>query len=352
MLRPGLRTATVIAPNWLGDAVMCLPTLERLRAAHPECAWTVLARPAVAPVFTLAQLGLTVRTLPPPPSLRLEKVSGAPPDLVLVLPNSFYAALLAWRMGAKQRVGYARDRRGFLLRPAVPVPVTIPAHESFYYLELARRAGLIADLPPDSAPTLRVPLHPDPDAVRTWRRRLGSGAAVALHVGASFGTAKRWLPERFAELAAALANDGAQVVLVGGEGEREVAREVRMLAARPSEIKNLAGETTLPSLAALLGAVDLLVANDSGPMHLAGAVGTPVVALFGSTNERETYPLTAAGKLRLLKVPGIECSPCKLRECPIDHRCMTRMSVAEVLAAARAMLAETKLANAKVNAHG
>ncbi|HVB39912.1 MAG TPA: lipopolysaccharide heptosyltransferase II [Terriglobales bacterium] len=352
-LKVALHTATVIAPNWLGDAVMCLPTLARLRAAHPGCAWTVLARPAVAPVFTLAQLGLTVRTLPAPPSLRIERDNGARPDLVLVLPNSFYAAVLAWRVGAKQRVGYAHDRRGFLLRPAVPAPEpgTIPAHESFYYLELARRAGLIAELPPESAPALRVPLHPDPDAVRSWRRRLGAGAVVALHVGASFGTAKRWLPERFAELAASLAGDGAQVVLVGGEAEREVGRNVRMLAARPFQIKNLAGETSLPSLAALLSAVDLLVANDSGPMHLAAAVGTPVVALFGSTNDRETYPLTAAGKLRLLKVPGIECSPCKLRECPIDHRCMTRMSVAEVLAAARAVLAETKLANAKVNSH-
>jgi len=326
-----MNCGAVLAPNWLGDAVMCLPALAALRRATPETDWTVLARTAVAPVFTLARLGMAVEALPPPRSLRLPRLRPRPRQVV-IFPNSFHAALLACRLGARRRIGYARDHRGWLLHPSLPPPApgSLPGHESFYYLELLRRAGFLKKLPPEPRP---VALHPEAAAVARWRERLGPQTQIALHIGATFGTAKRWLPERFAELAGALAERGASVLLVGGPGERDLAREVRMLAPHPELLKNLAGETSLAELVALLAAVDLLVANDSGPMHLAGAVGTPVVALFGSTNERETYPLTQPGKLRLLKAPGVACSPCKLRECPIDHRCMTRISVSTVLAA-------------------
>ncbi|HUX68435.1 MAG TPA: lipopolysaccharide heptosyltransferase II [Terriglobales bacterium] len=331
-----MNRGAVLAPNWLGDAVMCLPALDALRRATPGTAWTVLARPAVAPVFALARLEMEVATLPPPRSLRLPRLRPRPRQAV-IFPNSFHAALLACRLGARRRIGYARDHRGWLLAPAIPPPApgALPGHESFYYLELLRRAGIVSALPPGP---VRVALHPEAAAVARWRERLGPQTQIALHIGATFGTAKRWLPERFAELAGALAERGAGVLLVGGTAERDLAREVRMLAPHPELLKNLAGETSLPELVALLAAVDLLVANDSGPMHLAGAVGTPVVALFGSTNERETYPLTQPGKLRLLKVPGVACSPCKLRACPIDHPCMTGISVPMVLAAIEEMV--------------
>ena len=333
----GPRTGVVLAPNWLGDAVMCLPALAALRRAYPGCRWTVLARAGVAPVFAMAGLELEVQTLPPPPSLRVPRVEA---ELAVIFPNSLYSGLLAWRLGTRRRVGYARDHRGWLLRPAIPAPAAgaLPGHESFYYLELLRRAGLIAALPGADAGALRVPLQPPPEAVARWRERLGAGAVVAMHVGATFGTAKRWMPERFAALAAACAARGLGVVLVGSAAERDLAREVRMLAAQPFQIKNLAGETSLPELAAVLSVARLLVANDSGPMHLAAAVGTPVVALFGSTNERETFPLAMPDRLRLLKVAGIECSPCKLRECPIDHRCMTRLPVETVLQAVEQLI--------------
>lgn len=325
--------AAILAPNWLGDAVMCLPALRALRQAEPQTRLTVYARPAVAPVFGMAGLELEVRTLPAP----------APwprPELAVILPNSFHSALLALRLRARRRVGYRRDGRGWLLRPAVvpPKPGDTPSHESFYYLELLRRSGLISEVPSD-ADRLRVPLVPPAATVAEWRRKLGAGKIAAIHAGSSFGTAKCWPPARFAALARELAGRGVTVLLIGSAAERELARQVQCEAGGPPEaIRNLAGETTLVELAALLSAVNLLVANDSGPMHLAGAVGTPVVALFGSTNERETYPLAEPGKLRLLKVPGIECSPCKLRECPIDHRCMERLNVAEVAAAAREFL--------------
>jgi len=326
----------VFAPNWLGDAVMALPALAALRKARPGQQWTVLARPAVAPVLRLAGLGWNVADLAGRRSLRVPRRAAE----AIVFPNSFHSALLAWRTGARRRVGYARDGRGWLLNPAVAVAPAgaLPGHESYYYLELLRRSGYIEALPSGLPAALRVPLRPPESSVAAWKERLGSAPRVALHVGASFGTAKRWLPERFSVLAGALAERGRQVLLIGGPADRDLARSVRMAAPRPERLKNLAGETSLAELVSLLAAVDVLVANDSGPMHAAAAVGTPVVAIFGPTNERETYPLAEPGKLRLLKAPAVACSPCKLRECPIDHRCMTRIEVAEVLDAVEEML--------------
>lgn len=327
--RPGAPYGLILAPNWLGDAIMSLPALRALRAADPERRWTVAARAAVAPVYALARLDLGVVALP---------AVGAPrivprPEMAVLFPNSFHAALLALRSGAPRRIGYAGQWRGPLLRPAVAraAPGALPGHESYQYLELLRRAGLIAALPPE--PELYTPLHPDPAAVARWRERFAGARVVALHAGATFGGAKRWLPERFAALAAALAAQGAMVAMIGGPSERALAERLAEAADAPGRVLNLAGETTLAELAALLAAAHCLVANDSGPMHLAAAVGTPVVALFGSSNERETYPLALPHRLRLLKAPGVACSPCKLRECPIDHRCMTRIEVAEVLRA-------------------
>lgn len=353
----GLRHGCIIAPNWLGDAVMSLPAVQRLLQETPACDWTVLARPAVAPIYRATGWPLQVVTAPAPGSgaqrlqslwaaRRLVRGEGpAPPEIVIVLPNSFYSGALARALGAPIRLGYARDGRGWLLTHAVPCPQpgATPSHESYYTLELLRRVGLIQDLPEHTEAHLQV----SADQIEAMRRRLRAddGApVVAMHAGATFGTAKRWLPERFALLAARLVQRGVRVVLVGSPAERGLAEQVcaeaqqqigaqTNRAAMAGAVVNMAGETSLAEALALLACADLLVSNDSGPMHLAGAVGTPVVAIFGSTNDRETYPLTQPGRLRLIKAPGIECSPCKLRECPIDHRCMTRIGVEEVLAA-------------------
>ena len=319
----------ILAPNWLGDAIMSLPAVRALRAAAPPSRWTVAARASLAPVYELARLGVGVVALPE---------RGAPrivprPETAILFPNSFHAALLALRSGARRRIGYAGQWRSHLLRPEIARAArgALPGHESFQYLELLRRAGLIEALPDEAG--LYVPLHPDPEAVAQWRQRFAGERVIAIHAGATFGGAKRWLPERFAALAAALVAQGAQVAMIGSGAERTLAQQLAAAAGAPERVLNFAGDTTLEELAALLAAAQALVANDSGPMHLAAAVGTPVVALFGSTNERETYPVALPGRLRLLKAPGVACSPCKLRECPIDHRCMTRIEVADVLRA-------------------
>lgn len=352
---PMLRHGCIIAPNWLGDAVMSLPAVQHLLQKAPSCTWAILARPAVAPIYGATGWPLQVLTAPAPgrgvhPLTSLvaarRLVNNQLPgrlDILVVLPNSFYSGALARVIGAPIRLGYARGGRGWLLTHAVqcPQPGDTPSHESYYTLELLRRAGLIDTLPERT----EAHLYPPAEHIERMRQRLqaGDGAPlVGIHAGATFGTAKRWLPERFAALAARLTQYGVRVVLLGSPAERGLAEQVcaeaqRQIREQPSQFPlsepvNMAGETSLPEALALLACVDLLVSNDSGPMHLAGAVGTPVLAIFGSTNERETYPLAQPGRFRLIKAPGIECSPCKLRECPIDHRCMTRISVEEVLA--------------------
>lgn len=344
---------------------MCLPALAEFRRRWPECRLTVLARPQVAEVFRAAGQDWEVRETERPQgwgwgALRAAGRQRAPKreraDFTLVLPNSWFSALYARRLGTRRRIGYARGGRGLLLRPAMARPRAgeTGTHEAFYYWELLRRAGALGEAP--AAPRAR--LVAAAEHVTHWRGQWEAKAAteegagplrdrrVALHAGASYGTAKRWPPERFAAVAARMAEEGAVVAWVGARAERDLAETSRREAtaalktpAAAARLVNWAGKTSLADLLALLATSDLLISNDSGPMHLAGALGVPVAAIFGATNERETSPLAAPERLAIVKAAGVECSPCKLRECPIDHRCMTRVGVEEVTAAARLLLA-------------
>jgi heptosyltransferase-2 len=340
-----MRKGAIIAPNWVGDAVMSLPAMHAIGDALPGAEVDILARPSVAGVYRAARVRAAVVQLPSARGIatmtslcKVARGFGASVyEFAIVFPNSLYSAVLARAIRARVRVGYRRDGRAFLLTHAVarPKPGETPPHESYYYLELLRRARINNALPRDPVARLYAP----PEAVEGWRRRLAGGASnvqrlVAIHAGATFGTAKRWLPRRFGEIARRLAVAGTAVVFVGSGAERALAQWVIRLAGldgRP-HVTNVAGETTLEEAIALLAAVDALVCNDSGPMHLAAAVGTPVVAIFGSTNEKETFPLASGAQPTLIKTAGVGCSPCKLRDCPIDHRCMTWISVNEVMA--------------------
>ncbi len=354
---PARRHGIVIAPNWVGDAVMCLPALTMLAARQADYRWEVVARPGAATVFQAAaranpQADWSVTTLQESPGVRQllaarRRWRPQRPDLAVLFPNSMYSALLAASTGARRRIGYARDGRRRLLTDALacPHPSDTPPHEGFYYLELLRRARL-ADAPLSKVDDLHPRIAADSELLAYWRQQLpmgASGARVAIHAGASFGHAKRWLPERFAAVGAQLAAAGHTVLFVGSPAEASLAASLAQTAigaagAAAAPIIDLAGRTDLEALLAVLAASQLLIANDSGPMHLAAALGTPVVAIFGSTNARETHPLAARYNWRLVQAPGIECSPCKRRECPIDHRCMTRVGVEEVTAAASALL--------------
>jgi heptosyltransferase II len=332
----------VRVPNWVGDAVMAIPALETIRRTHPNDEICLLARPFVADLFSgqpladrilhydfrgshrgwLGREKLAVE-------LRKEKF-----DVAVLLQNAFDAAWLAWRAGIRERIGYARDARGPLLTKAIRVPQEgeIPKHESHYYLELLHRAGWSEAsrvIPPirlsvtDAARVVaESALRSAGTRENTWR--------CAIAPGASYGAAKCWPPERFAALADRLISEsGADVIFFGTPNEKEIAAYIR--SNMKSRTISLVGETSMRDLAALFGSCSVFIGNDSGAMHVAAAAGLPVIGIFGSTDPEDTAPVTE--QFTLIR-EAVSCSPCFLRRCPVDHRCMDRITVNSVFAAA------------------
>jgi heptosyltransferase-2 len=331
----------VRATNWVGDAVMSIPALEAVRRAAPDAEIAVLAKPGVADLYRgqgFADRVLLFESASRAASLlRRESL-----DTALLLQNAFQAAWVAWRGGVRERIGYARDGRSALLTRAIAVPRRgeTPAHEAYYYLELVRRAGWLAELPAIEQIRLLI----EPAAVERAEGALRAAGArpgalrVALAPGAAYGTAKCWPAERFAMLADRLIADAdTDVILFGTDSERDVAGRIASgMRHRPV---NVAGQTPIGELAAFFAACRVFVGNDSGAAHVAAASGVPVVVIFGPTDAEATAPLTPR---RSLIRELVSCSPCLLRQCPVDHRCMTRVEVDAVYAAVRQWLEHSK----------
>jgi heptosyltransferase-2 len=318
----------VRAVNWLGDAVMTTPALAALRAARPGSRITLLAKPLVAELFRGhpdvdevmvydrdgSHGGISGR-------LRIASVLRARRfDSAILLQNAFDAALLAFLARIPDRAGYPTDGRRLLLTRPVPLtPEIMASHEVEYYLSLLAALGV----PRPQSPGLR--LHVTGDERNAMSARLSSlgltpGAPIlGINPGATFGAAKRWFPERFAAVADALAEAwGASVVLLGSAKEAPLSDAIE--AAMKKKPAKLTGKTTVREMMALLGACAFLVTNDSGPMHVAAALGTPLTAIFGPTEWRRTSPWTK--RARLVRAEGIACAPCKRRECDRAPICM------------------------------
>jgi heptosyltransferase-2 len=339
----------VLSPNWLGDAVMALPAIADLRRRWPAARLTVAARGSVAPAFELAGSVDAVVTLQwkgrwlDRTAFRAD-VAGLRQgrfDTTVVLPNSFASAWLVHRAGIQHRWGYARDGRSPLLTRAVPKP-SVSLHQGAYYQHLVRELGA----PSGPLEAMLTVTGPDLEAARVLLTARGWDTArrvIALAPGAAYGTAKRWLPEHFATLVSALVRErGFTCVLVGGPADAGATRLVREAVATEARrhVIDLVGATSLRALAGVLALADLCVSNDSGSMHLAAALGVRVVALFGPTREKETAPLSRAATPATVLVHEVWCRPCMLRECPIDHRCMTGLLPARVLTAVTEALPE------------
>ena len=325
---------------------MSLPAVRALREAMPEAHIAVVARPSVADVYAREQAVDRVIPYPKPKNwreryrfaagLRAERF-----DAAILLQNAFDAALMAWLARIPARIGYNRDARGALLTNPIPPPATgeTPTHERFYYLELLRRAEIIEALPDVS----EIRLGGIEQARATGERRMAelgiSGPAIGISPGAAYGNAKRWLPERFAEAGEQVARElKASVLLFGSPAERALCDEVAMPLIRAGiSVHNLAGATALGEFIDMAAACRVFLTNDSGAMHVASALGLPTVAIFGATEDSTTGP-TGANAL-VVREP-VACSPCLLRECPIDHRCMTRVSASRVAGAARQLWEE------------
>ncbi len=333
----------VVAPNWLGDAVMALPAIADVRRGQPGTSMVVAARPSVAPLFTLVGDVDEVVTLQKD---RPSALDGC--DAAVLLPNSFHSALIVKRAGVPERWGYRTDWRAWLLTRAVPrAPAGL--HQIAYYQQLVSSLGFPNG---PSVPRLAVPSGQRAAGAGILERAGWDGRTplVALAPGGAYGSAKRWPPAAFADLAAALAGDGMRTVVLGSSADAKTGAEVVRALAGRATVVDLVGKTDLPALASVLVNCRALVANDSGAAHLAAALGVNVTAVFGPTNERLTAPVAAISEPQ---APGPEprapshvtvlthpvwCRPCMLRECPIDHRCMRGVDVPRVLDATRRML--------------
>jgi heptosyltransferase-2 len=318
-----LKRLIVRLPNWLGDTVMAVPALRALRASVGD--GRILLAGPWAPILAGQGLAEVLVVYPRGWGGRLraaDEVRKFGADTAVLLPNSLEAALAAVYWGARRRIGYAWGGRSRLLTDPVP-----PPRPRFHQVdEYARLVGRL-----DVPVTERVPRLQPPDARAPGRlrgrelleevgARGGRGPVVGVHLGAAFGNAKVWARERIVEFCRALLDAGGSPVLLGAPEDAPFAEAVRADTRAPS----LAGRDSPELLPALLAELDALVAGDTGVAHLAAALGTPVVALFGPTDPAFSAP---RGPVAVLTHP-VPCAPCFYRVCPIDHLCM-RLITAE-----------------------
>lgn len=331
-----LQRILVRGVNWIGDAVMTTPALAALRHHYPHAEIIMLANPLVAQLFRyhpsvdrvmvydkkgihhgLAGFWRMVT------ELRAQRF-----DAAVLLQNAIEAALLAACAGIPCRAGYTTDGRRLLLN--YPLPVTAAdkrLHHTDYYLQLLARLGI-------EGGDAQLCLACDDDEQQWAAQLLHSDNVIAINPGAAYGSAKRWLPERFALVADTLAKRyAAQILLTGGSGEIEIGRDIA--AAMQCQPINMVGQTSVRQMMALLAHSRLLVTNDSGPMHVASAFAIPIVAVFGPTDHTTTCP--ASSNVKIVR-KQTDCAPCMLRQCPTDHRCMTAISADDVIAAACELL--------------
>jgi lipopolysaccharide heptosyltransferase II len=332
-MRDSVAKLVIRAPNWLGDAVMALPALEAVRRAFAESSIVLAARASVAPLFeedTPARPDEIVVVEDASEGRRLRESRA---DAILLLPNSFASAWRASRAGIPERWGYRAGGRGWLLTRGVRRPRG-RVHHIEYYQALVRGLGI---LPPEGgsqqwgAP--RLAARPQTlDKAETLLREHGAPAGATLvgfAPGAAYGHAKRWPPDRVAAVIARLRERGVTAVLVGAAADRDTARAIESSLPAGTAVVDLVGRTTLRQLVGVIARCAAFVSNDSGAMHVAAALGVPLTAIFGPTDERVTSP--GARRQADIIVRDVFCRPCLLRECPIDHRCMKRIDVDTVL---------------------
>jgi heptosyltransferase-2 len=327
----GTRRLVVRLPNWLGDAVMALPALAAVRRHFAQSTLVLAAPASIAPLFAERTPAAPDEILTVDRRRESRDLRGARADAVLLLPNSFGSAWIARRSGIPERWGFAASGRRWLLTRAVRRPRGT-RHQVAYYLELVRALGIDA---PDAMPRI----EPRPETAARAARLLASAGVpeqarlVGFAPGAAYGHAKRWPPDRVAAVAATLARrDGVTPVIFGAEADRDTGREIE--SSLPPDVRavNVIGRTDLRLLVGVVARCAAFVSNDSGAMHVAAALGVPVTAIFGPTDERVTAP---AGERHVVVRHEVFCRPCHLRDCPIDHRCMKRITVDDVVAAVR-----------------
>ena len=370
---PGsVRRLLIRGTNWVGDSILSLPALKRARLEFPQARITLLVLPWVAGIYE----GCTAiddiwlydrRDLHRGLSGKLRLIRELRErrfDAALLFQNAFEAAVLARLAGIPVRAGYDRDGRGWLLSHKVAVdPRVSKLHQTYYYLDfleqLLGRPRTAQGLEPKPTSQFVAEVMPDitlvvsPERKHAAQTRLQlqgvefNRTVVGVNPGAFYGSAKRWSSERYATVLDRLIDERqASVVIFGSPTEVSIAEAIQLrMRNRPIV---LSGRTELNELIAMLACCDLFLTNDSGPMHLAAALRVPTLAIFGPTDEIATGPMSPAA---VVVNKRIECSPCLLRECPIDHRCMTLISAEEVARQAFQMI-DAKISSERVEDRG
>jgi len=328
--------------NWIGDAVMTLPAVTAIRNTFPKARISMLVKPWVAEIFHLCpgidevipfqstgiHSGL-VGKFKLAMELRARKF-----DMAILLQNAIEAAIITSLAQIPVRAGYNSDGRGFLLTHSVQRTEAIKkVHQTKYYLEMVKALGC-------RSTSANVYLSPGEEnevvLEKIFREHgiSGDGCFIGFAPGATYGPAKKWFPERFAAVADKLIEQfSAQVILFGSNEDRKSADAVQQNAHHP--LTNLAGKTNLKEAIAVIARCNLFISNDSGLMHVAGALNIPTVAIFGSTNPVTTSP---AGDKSIVIYKNASCSPCLKETCPTDFRCMDMISVEEVCEAAQNLM--------------
>ena len=323
----------IVAPNWIGDALMAQPLFALLRAADPAGELVTLAPEWVAPVLeAMPEIDRVLPTRLAHGTLQwtarrqlARALRAAGYQRAIVLPNSLKSALLPWLARIPERLGYLGEQRyGLLNRRLAPPPAALAMRHRY-----AALAGLAGVAVPATLPAPRLALPASAGAAA--RARFGLPERfIALCPGAEFGPAKSWPARHHATLARDLAarHPDVALALLGGPGDAAIAAEIVALAGPGVPLLQLAGQTSLAEALALIGAASAVVSNDSGLMHVAAALGTPQAAIFGSSDPRHTPPLSPKAEILWLR---LECSPCFERTCPLGHlRCLEDLTPASV----------------------
>jgi heptosyltransferase-2 len=326
--------------NWIGDVIMSLPAISAVRETLPDAKISVLAKPWVADLYRRSPDVDEVILFQSPGihdgisgKIRLAgEIKTMNFDLALILQNAIEAAIITWLARIPVRAGYNSDGRGFLLTHSVQRTQEIRKQPQVrYYLEMIKALGFRG-----MKETINLGVDKDsrPEEILKRFDIKGEGPLVGIAPSASYGPAKMWYPERFAAVADRLSEEfSATVILFGSKGDRERADLVKGYAKKP--LINVAGKTGLAEAISLIAGCDLFISNDSGLMHLAGALDIPLVAIFGSTNPVTTSPV---GKKSIVIHSDADCSPCLKKTCPTDFRCMDLIGIDDVYNEARELL--------------
>jgi len=342
--KEGINRILIRGTNWIGDAIMTLPAIDSVRATYPRAYIAVLAKPWVADIYKYfsdideviiyknkfdTALGVFLLA-------KILKKRNF--DVAILMQNAVEAAIMALFARIPIRAGYNSDGRGVLLTHSMHRTKEIKKiHQIDYYLEMVKALGCVS---------INKEIHMETKINRADARTVldkyipdEKKLIVGIAPGASYGPAKRWLPERFAAIADKIANDhSCRIILLGGKSDTETTELVQKYAT--TGLINLAGKTSLREAIYLISQCRLFISNDSGLMHIAGALNIPTIALFGSTNLVTTAP---PGNQSLIIRHEVPCSPCLKEICPTDFSCMKLISVEEVLTAVQNILRKVQV---------